>query len=153
MAVGLADVVHAADGWMRHLSRRANLVVQLRQPHGITGDGAGQEIEGNRLTEAQIVGAIDFAHAATAEESDDAIAAVEQRPWREAPMVDGIGRGEPTAGARFRVIRTGRAHQLPRSCHRRRGHRPRRAPRHVAVEGRAARRTEPRIGRRHGATP
>jgi len=50
----------------RHLTRNAQLVVELRQPRVTHGDVRGQELERNRLIECQIVGSIHLPHAATA---------------------------------------------------------------------------------------
>ena len=41
----LADVVDAADVAVRHLARDAHLVVELREPLRIVGDGGGQELQ------------------------------------------------------------------------------------------------------------
>ena len=60
---------------------------------GIAIDVGRQELERDRLSELQIVGAIDLAHAAAPQASDDAIAAAEQRARLEAAVVDRAGRG------------------------------------------------------------
>ena len=51
----------------------------------------GQELERHGLAQHQVGGAIDFAHAAAAQQSDDAIAAAQQRAGDEAAFVD-VGR-------------------------------------------------------------
>ncbi len=96
-AVDLVDVVDAADVGVRHLARHAHFGVQLRQLRRIAVDVGGQELERDRLTELEIVGAINLAHPAAPAALDDAIAAAEQRARREATVVDGSGRGEPAA--------------------------------------------------------
>ena len=83
-AVGFAEVVEAADVLVRHLARRAQLVVELREVRRIAGDPFGQELQRDRLIERQIVGAIDFAHAAAAEQRDQPIAAGDDRSRCEA---------------------------------------------------------------------
>ena len=75
----LADVVDAADGGMGDLAGRAHLVVEPIAPAGVVGQGLGQELEGHRLAEPQVVRAVDLAHAAAAEQGDDAVAVGEQR--------------------------------------------------------------------------
>src|SRR5262249_53984443 len=45
---------------------------------------ARQEFQGDGLTELQVIGAIDFAHAATPEETDDPVAVGENGARREA---------------------------------------------------------------------
>ena len=61
----------------------AHFVVEPREPAGVGGERFGQELERHRLAERQIVGAIDLAHAAAAEQADDAIAAGEHGPRGE----------------------------------------------------------------------
>ena len=55
------------------------------------------------LRERQIVGAIHLAHAAASEQTEHAVAAVEDRPGREASVVDAPSIGPKTAG-RLHVI-------------------------------------------------
>jgi hypothetical protein len=71
MAVDFADVVHAADVRMGDLARRADFVVELREADGIVLEAVWQELQGDRLAEPQIVGAVHLAHAALAEHRDD----------------------------------------------------------------------------------
>ena len=85
---------------MRDLARRAHFVVKLREARGIAGDRVGQELQRDRLPEPEIVGAIDLAHAAFAEQADDAIAAVEHRARRKAAVADRVRRAEPPARRR-----------------------------------------------------
>jgi hypothetical protein len=116
MAVDLADVVHAADVRMGDLARRADFVVELREADGIVLEAVGQELQGDRLAEPQIVGAVHLAHAALAEHRDDAIATVENRSGTEPSVRDRVRRGQPPArgGGRPRrrrqrvVVRLGR---------------------------------------------
>ena len=77
-AVGLADVVDAADvADARPGARVAHFVVELREARRVVSQVVGQELQRDRLTEPEIVGAVDLAHAAAAEQPDDAVAAVE----------------------------------------------------------------------------
>ena len=91
VAVDLADVVDAADVRVRHLARHPHFGVELRQPRGIAIDVRRQELQRDRLTELQIVGAVDLAHAAAAEAADDAVAAAEEGAGREAAVIDRAG--------------------------------------------------------------
>ena len=84
--VGFADVVDAADVAVRHLTRRADFVVELREADGVAGHLLRQELQRDRLTEAEVVGAIHLAHAAAAEQSDDAIAIGEDGAAGEAAV-------------------------------------------------------------------
>ena len=95
-AVDLVDVVDAADVRVGDLARHPHFGMELRQARGIAIDVGGQELERDRLSELQIVGAVDLAHPAAADAPDDPIAAAEQRSGRKAPMVDGAGRGQPS---------------------------------------------------------
>ena len=78
-AVVLADVVDAADVAVRHLARDAHLVVELGEPLRILGNGRRQELQRDGLAEPQILGTVDLAHAATADQPEDAVALGEQR--------------------------------------------------------------------------
>ena len=75
--------------------------MKLSQASGILIDVFGEELQGDRLSEPQIVGAIDFAHPATSQTPDDAIAAVEKGAKGEAAVIDVVRAREPAvAGAR-----------------------------------------------------
>ena len=110
VAVELADVVDAAHVRMRHLPRHPHFGVQLRQPRRIAIDFLRQELQRDRLPELEVVGAIDLAHAAAPEASDDAVAAVEEGAGREAAVIDRVGARQPAAGRRcqLRAARSGR---------------------------------------------
>jgi hypothetical protein len=62
--------------------------VKARQHRGIPGERLRQKLERDRVFELEIVGPIDFAHPAIAEQTDDAIATGEDRPGQQA----GLGR-------------------------------------------------------------
>ncbi len=70
-AVPLGDVMNPADIGMRDLAGGARLVAQARRQSGFV---SAQEFQRNGLAQREIVGAIDFAHAAAAEQADDAVA-------------------------------------------------------------------------------
>ncbi len=57
----------------------------------------GQKLQRDGLPEPEIVSAIDLAHAAFAEQSDNPISAVEQRAWCESAVADRVRRGQPPA--------------------------------------------------------
>ena len=83
LAFDLAEIVNAADVGMRNLARDANFVAEARQSGFIAGDALGQKLERDWLLERQVVGAVDLAHSAFAEQRDDAIALREQRSGRK----------------------------------------------------------------------
>ena len=66
LAVHFADVVHAADIWMRDLACDADFSVEPLQ-HAFGDTRFGQELECHYLRKREVGGAIDFAHAAAAE--------------------------------------------------------------------------------------
>ena len=90
LPLGLADVPHAADRRVRDLARHAHLAVEALEALGVALERARQELEGDRLLELQVVGAVDLAHPAAAEQADDAVALGEHRAR---------ARSDPRAGA------------------------------------------------------
>ena len=95
--VDLADVVHAAHVLVRHLPRQPDLRVELREADRIGFERRRQELERDRLTEVEVVGAIDLAHPTLPFALDDAIAAGEEGARLEAP-VDAVRRGRQPRG-------------------------------------------------------
>ena len=83
LAVDFAEIVNAADVGMRNLARDADFVAEARQSGFIAGHACGQKFERDRLLQRQVVGAVDLAHSAFAEQRDDAIALREQSPGRK----------------------------------------------------------------------
>ena len=61
------------------------------QPLLIVGQPLGQELEGHRLAQLQIVGPVDLAHATAAEAAHDAVPPGQRRAGREAGVVDPAG--------------------------------------------------------------
>ena len=96
-ATGLADVIDAADVGMGDLSGGADLVVELREARRIATKVVGQELQRDRLSEAQIVCPIDLAHPAASEKADDPITLVENGARSESAVADGIGGCQPAA--------------------------------------------------------
>ena len=72
-AVRLAEIVETADVLVRNLSGCAELGVKLGESIGIGCDVLGQELQGHRLVERQVVGAEHLAHAAAPEQRDESI--------------------------------------------------------------------------------
>ena len=56
-----------------------HLVVELGEPLRVLGNGRRQELQCDGLPEAQILGAVDLAHAAAADQAEDAVALGQQR--------------------------------------------------------------------------
>ena len=137
IALDLADVVDATDVGMRDLPRRPDLVVKLREPARVGRQILRQEFQRDGLAEAQIVGAVDLAHSAAAEQSDHAVPAVEHGARRESPVIDRARRAQPAARRRPRS----------RAARRRRGRR-RQTRAVIAQPGLGARDIERRAARR-----
>ena len=57
----------------------------------------GQELQRHRLAEGEVGSAVDFAHAAAAQQSDDAIASAQQGAREKAAFVD-VGGGRDVRG-------------------------------------------------------
>ena len=93
-ALDFADVVDAADVGVGDQAGDADFAVEALQQALIARGFLGQEFERDGLAEREIGGAIDLAHAAAAEQPDDAIAAAEERAGNEAPFVFGGAGGD-----------------------------------------------------------
>ena len=83
----LAHVVDAADVRVRNAARVAHLGQQPLARFRVAFQGGGEELQRDRLVEPQVVGAVHLAHAAAAEQRDDAVAGGEHAPWRKADDV------------------------------------------------------------------
>jgi len=73
-SVALPDVIHAADVGVGHLAGHADFGVELIAPALVFPMLGGKKFEGDSLPEFEIVGTVDFPHAAAPEQRDDAIA-------------------------------------------------------------------------------
>ncbi len=72
-AVDLADVVNAADILVRHLTGHAHFTMETRERGAVAQQVFGKKLQRDGLAQFEIVGAIDFAHAAFSEQAHDAI--------------------------------------------------------------------------------
>jgi hypothetical protein len=75
---------------MRNLSRDANLVMELGEPRRIALQIDWKELQRDGLPETQVVSAVDLAHAAAPEETNNSVSFAENGTRRKAPMVDGV---------------------------------------------------------------
>ena len=91
---------------MRDLAGDADFAVKTLEQALVLRGLFGQELQRHRLAEGEVGSAVDFAHAAAAEQPDDAVASAQQRAGNEAAFVD-IGGG--------RDVRDGRAGEPRRS--------------------------------------
>ena len=87
LALGLADVVHAADVGMRDPARDAHFVAEALERRSSSVCGFGQELQRDGLAQPEVVGAIDLAHAAAAQQRDHAIAFGDDQARRIAALI------------------------------------------------------------------
>ncbi len=71
----LADVVERADVRMVELRDRAGFAVEPLAELRISGEGFGQDLDGDDAIEARVAGLVDLAHAAGAEGGEDLVRA------------------------------------------------------------------------------
>ena len=96
--VEFADVVDAAD--VRDATPAAPSALRCAAASAARDRDRpipGRNFSATGCPSLQIVGAVDLAHAAFAEASDDAVAVVEERAGREAAVVDRVGARQPAA--------------------------------------------------------
>ena len=65
--------MNPADVRVRDLARDAHVVVESCQRRRVGRRRCRQELQGDRLPERQVIGAIHLAHSTAAEEPDDAV--------------------------------------------------------------------------------
>ena len=93
LAVYFADVINATDVAVRDLTRHAHLSMEARERSAVRRECFRQKLQSDGLTELEIVSAVDFAHAAATEQTDDAVASGQRRAGREPRVVNRIKRG------------------------------------------------------------
>jgi hypothetical protein len=67
LAGGFGDVVDAADVGVGYLAGYSDFVQEAVQAGLVLFEFGGEELEGDRLAELEVVGSIDLAHAAAAQ--------------------------------------------------------------------------------------
>ena len=100
LPLGLSDVPHAADGRVRHLARGAHLGVEPLDAVAVGLEGGRQELERDRLLELEVVGAVDLAHPAAAQQAHDPVAIGEDRSRHEAISGSGARGAAPSSASR-----------------------------------------------------
>ena len=102
-AVGLSDVVDATDVGVCDLERHAHFGQEPLESLWVALDVARQELQGDGLTEREVVGPIDLAHTTTAQEPEHAVATCQNRPGDEETAIAGLAiRRRRSSGARLR---------------------------------------------------
>jgi len=89
-AVGLSDVMDATDVGVCDLERQARFGEETLELPGVALDVARQELQGNWLTELEVVSPVHLAHATSAQQTDHAVAARQNVPGQEATAVAGL---------------------------------------------------------------
>jgi hypothetical protein len=69
-----ADVEHGEHVRVVEGADRARLLVESAEPLGVRAVRGGEDLDGDVATEALVVGAVDLAHGAGADESGDVVA-------------------------------------------------------------------------------
>ena len=67
---GFPEVEHAADIWVRYLARQLDLLAQASDHASLGGEVVSDGLDRDGFAEFAIEGAVDFAHAAAAQECD-----------------------------------------------------------------------------------
>ena len=91
-SVDFADVVNPTDILVRYLTGDAHLTMKARERRSVAQLMFGKKFQRDGLRELQVVGPIDLAHSAFAQESDDSIAIGQDRAGHKARIVDRIER-------------------------------------------------------------
>src|SRR5437870_5795488 len=89
MSLVVGEIEKPADIWMGDLPADANFVVEALQQLAVLRDRERNEFERHRLTELEIVGAIDLAHPAATDQRRDLESIVENRAGSEVRIVVG----------------------------------------------------------------
>ena len=90
-AVDFAHIVDAADVGVRNAARDADFVAEALQRIFVLVHGFGQKLQRHGLFQDQVVGAIDLAHAALAEDGDNPIASGQKSAGQEATLAGNNG--------------------------------------------------------------
>ena len=136
-AIGLADVVDVADVRMGDPPRARRTSARDRRTCRRRGRRQWHQLEGDRLSELQVFGAVDFAHRPAPEQADDAVAGGKDLPGRKVRTVQRAVLSQPIARAKTIAARCTPRRDCRGPCGRR-----------VAVGHRGGHLTEPRPPKR-----
>jgi len=87
---------------MGDLTRDTHFRMKPREGGSVLRKRLWKKLDGYHLAERQILGAVDFAHAATPGKRDDAVAAGEDLSGNESAAADEVGTGQEIQGAAAR---------------------------------------------------
>ena len=85
LSVHFTDIVDATNVGMRNLACVSYFGVKSSQSGSIVLECSGKKLEGYNIPELEILSAIDFAHAAAPQRSDDPVPLDKNRARRESP--------------------------------------------------------------------
>ena len=88
VAIDFAHIVDTAHVGMRNAAGYADFIAEALQQAFIARRFIGKKLESDGLTERQIVGAVNLAHASFAEQSDDAITPSQQTAGKESAFIE-----------------------------------------------------------------
>jgi hypothetical protein len=77
---------------MGNAPRNPDLILKTVDQSLIARGLVGQELKRDGLTEREIVGAVNLAHAAFSQQRDDAVTARQQTPWKKSSFAQIVGR-------------------------------------------------------------
>ena len=83
LTINVAHVIHTANIGMGNLAGKANFIAETLEQPLVVPCSVWQKLQCNRLSQRQIIGAVDFTHTALAEQVDDAVAACEHTSRQE----------------------------------------------------------------------
>ena len=78
MALNFTDIVDPADMRVRNLTREADLIAEALNGCWVLAEGFGKELERDLLAKREVVGPINLAHSAPAQQGNYTVAAGEQ---------------------------------------------------------------------------
>jgi hypothetical protein len=77
-SLDLPYVIDSADVWVSDLTGYSGLIVEAGERLWVEGDGFWEELESDGLVELEVIGLIDLAHSALADEGDNSVTTGEQ---------------------------------------------------------------------------
>jgi hypothetical protein len=89
LALGITDVINASHVGVGDLERHPHLVQEALEPTLVPLHLARQKLQRHRLTELQVIGSVDLAHPAPAQQADDSIPLGQHRARQEPTLING----------------------------------------------------------------
>ena len=90
LAVDVAHVVHPANIGMGDPSRHPHFVAEAFQQTFVAGGFVRQKLHRDALSERQVVGAVNLAHAAFAEQRNDPVASGQKAPGKKSSFIQQV---------------------------------------------------------------